>query len=283
MTQVAVPTSLRKIGTALRDVFVTVFLLVWTTGWLVGTAGLDVMIWRTFYGAAVALSYETVNGRVVRNVAIPKQDSKGNTYHTYRMAYAYEVGGRTYESNRMRLDRDDVPKEWARLHPVGSEVQVLYNPRQPAEAALEIHLTAGHLPADRNPLQRGRAVRVGDRFRVRQLGAVGAVPPDRPGCRDRQLHSRRAVARRESSAAAVDVPLALLPAGRRRRQHPRAGFPRGTRHAAGNPDGDMGDHPLVARPAVDAAVAAAGSAAGLIGSEIFVRERQRAAGEGVEQ
>src|SRR6476620_9261310 len=122
MAQVAVPTPLRQVGGFIRGTFTFAFMLVWTTGWLVGTVGLDAMVWRTFSRAVVALGYEKVTGKVVRNDAIPHTGSKGGTYYKYQIAYAYDVGGRTYESSRMRLDRDYVSEEWSQAHPVGSEV-----------------------------------------------------------------------------------------------------------------------------------------------------------------
>jgi hypothetical protein len=145
VTQVAAPKPLSRLGGFIRGTFTFAFMLVWTTGWLVGTVALDAMVWRTFSRAAIALGYQNVTGKVVRNDATSHTSSKGSTYYKYRIAYAYEVGGRTYESSRMRLDGDHVSEEWARAHPVGSEVGVFYDPRNPAEATLATHLTTADL------------------------------------------------------------------------------------------------------------------------------------------
>jgi uncharacterized protein DUF3592 len=69
----------------------------------------------------------------------------GGVYTTHTsygvdFAYRYEVNGLSFEATRFRYDKFFWTSEWAHnlvaVHPVGSRIQVFYNPQNPADAVL---------------------------------------------------------------------------------------------------------------------------------------------------
>ncbi|MFX8922250.1 hypothetical protein ABTN04_19515, partial [Acinetobacter baumannii] len=58
-----------------------------------------------------------------------------------RVAYRFEVGGQSFEGNRLDLARP-IPvdsaacQDWMTRHPVGSSVQVFYRAKDPSDNAL---------------------------------------------------------------------------------------------------------------------------------------------------
>jgi hypothetical protein len=61
-------------------------------------------------------------------------------------AYHYEVNGQSFEAGRFRYDKFFWTSEWAHnlvaAHPVGSQVQIFYNPQNPADAVLSAGMDA---------------------------------------------------------------------------------------------------------------------------------------------
>jgi hypothetical protein len=138
---------IQKLGLAVRNVFTTTFFLVWLIGWTLGTIGIDARCVTTIWRQTVSTAYPSVTGTVIISEKVPKVSSKGSHYDDARFRYAYEVGGRRYESDRKRFDseRGYVPLRWVTERPVGSTVRVFYDPKNPADAALETGVTGGDL------------------------------------------------------------------------------------------------------------------------------------------
>src|SRR5260221_8376143 len=124
---------------------VACFFLLWLAMWTVGTVSMDVAATKTFVRQTAALDYPQVTGTVVRNDRIPKITPKGNRYHEVRFAYAYEVGGRRYESDHLRFDERKADEQFADANPVGKRVPVFYDPIDPADAGLQTGLSGSDL------------------------------------------------------------------------------------------------------------------------------------------
>jgi hypothetical protein len=124
---------------------VACFFLLWLVMWTVGTVSMDVAATKTVVRQTAALDYPHVTGTVVRNDRIPKITPKGNRYHEVKFAYAYEVGGRRYESDHLRFDGRKADEQFADANSVGSTLSVFYNPRDPADAGLQTGLSGSDL------------------------------------------------------------------------------------------------------------------------------------------
>lgn len=100
--------------------------------------------WRT----SVAREWPQADGRILKsNVRVAESDRgprEGNTQPTYYpdIVFGYRVDGRDYTGQRVWLTGHDGSKNFddARAvmdaYPAGSAVKVLYNPEDPADAAL---------------------------------------------------------------------------------------------------------------------------------------------------
>lgn len=91
-------------------------------------------------------TWQSTSGRILRSEV---HDDGDNGYYPY-VAYSYTVAGTRYEADRLALgvtmtkgNRDN-PEIQQRLaaYPVGGQVTVHYNPRNPAKAVLEMQARA---------------------------------------------------------------------------------------------------------------------------------------------
>lgn len=95
--------------------------------------------------------WPSVEGRVTatRIAEIPGKDDWGGTDIQPEVTYAYSVKGVDYESERFgpHLSFADMSRPCARRkiaeYPVGSEVDVYYDPQDPSSAVLEAHVSRG--------------------------------------------------------------------------------------------------------------------------------------------
>ncbi|MCF8721342.1 DUF3592 domain-containing protein [Nitrospina gracilis] len=108
--------------------------------------GAVVYAWRVGKKAEAARFWPTTQGKVQRSSL--KLESGGgyqSNNSTYRadVRYRYRVGGRSYTSNKILIGGQlqmafrNRAEEHCRRYPVGTEVEVLYNPDNPQEACLE--------------------------------------------------------------------------------------------------------------------------------------------------
>lgn len=111
-----------------------------------------VLLWiainRQRKARSAARNWSMTMGQVIASGAQSYRSRSGNSggYHTmYRpyVSYTYNVGGRTYASDRMAMGMSlgygssSVAEQKAARYPAGATVQVYYNPDNPAEATLE--------------------------------------------------------------------------------------------------------------------------------------------------
>ena len=103
---------------------------------------------RAVARAKAAAGWPWVEGEVVGAYVTDREsrDDDGRIVRSYCpvVRYSYAVGGRAYESDRLRFGpkpwSDDRIRasEWLKPYPVGSRTRVRYDPEDPAESVLEI-------------------------------------------------------------------------------------------------------------------------------------------------
>lgn len=88
--------------------------------------------------------WQSTTGRIAVSRANGERQLKGGIVYYPFVKYEYRVNGQTYENNKIRLTdaregirhEETVQNNVTRDYPVGKEVQVYYNPDNPAESAL---------------------------------------------------------------------------------------------------------------------------------------------------
>lgn len=109
---------------------------------------------RARWQVSGARNWPSTTGRVLSSDMESRRVRSGNGYSTSHYAvvmYEYMVDGQRYQSNRLTLGTplgtsftSGVQKKLA-LYPVGSRVQVYYDPEDPTEAVLEVKAPAGNV------------------------------------------------------------------------------------------------------------------------------------------
>jgi hypothetical protein len=135
----------RRAGGLAYTTFAVAFMLLWLGLWTYSTILMDVGCVQTLARQSWATTFPSVPGTVVRIERIPRLTKSGTTVSDVRLFYAYTVAGRRYEGDRKRFVPGGFDLEWANAHPVGSELTVFYNARDPADAGLETGIRAGDL------------------------------------------------------------------------------------------------------------------------------------------
>jgi len=117
------------------------FFLIFGLFWTVLVGAFDAI---TIYGmvrSEQAKSWPAVTGTITHSEIERYTDSDGTTYSA-DLEYVYEVDGREYAATRYRFGgfTSSSDRSYAsgivRAHPVGAEVDVFYNPDDPADAVL---------------------------------------------------------------------------------------------------------------------------------------------------
>lgn len=95
-----------------------------------------------------AQSFPGTQGRILSGKVVQYTGSKGRIYYRASFSYRYQVNGQTYEGRRYRYDghpsfsSEDEANQMMLAHPPGSDVQVYYNPNDPADAVLSPSIDA---------------------------------------------------------------------------------------------------------------------------------------------
>ena len=131
------------------------FLCVGGLALIFGAVGIGVLILyrRGKQKAQESSAWPSVTGKVLEAEVSShtETDSEGESVEAYapRVVYEYVVNGVAYRGNRLAIgpvatsrSRHSAEQEVAR-YPLGGEVQVFYNPQNPAEAVLQTRLQAG--------------------------------------------------------------------------------------------------------------------------------------------
>ncbi|MHC4588421.1 MAG: DUF3592 domain-containing protein, partial [Planctomycetota bacterium] len=117
------------------------FMLVFTLFWSGIVSVFDGFLIYGGVRQARAESFPTVEGRITRSEITTHRDSEGGTTFGADIAFTYRVDGTAYTSDRYRYGEmsssdSSVASGVVRAHPVGANVRVFYNPRDPADAIL---------------------------------------------------------------------------------------------------------------------------------------------------
>lgn len=113
---------------------------------------------RRLLRAAASTRWASAPGAVVSSELVQREsrggDGPAGVRFSARVRYRYQVGERTYESERVALDEvprraDTAPRGTVERYAPGSQVTVRYDPRAPEQAVLEPGLTglSGLIPA----------------------------------------------------------------------------------------------------------------------------------------
>jgi hypothetical protein len=115
--------------------------------WSVVTLTFDIMLVRFAVQQAQTQSWPTASGRIESARVVTSTDSEGGTAYHAKISYGYTVNGQRHHGERIRFTTETSGSRSARRtvgkYPVGREVIVHFNPRDPAEAVLETSLICG--------------------------------------------------------------------------------------------------------------------------------------------
>lgn len=102
--------------------------------------GLAWYAWRQWAAVRESRSWPTTQGTILRTEITSWQGAQDTMYEPL-VRYTYEVGGQSYESERVRFGKFWETEEGARAildrYPLGGSVEVHYNPADPSAATLE--------------------------------------------------------------------------------------------------------------------------------------------------
>jgi hypothetical protein len=83
-------------------------------------------------------NFPSTTGQIIRSEVTHEANSKGRVFYDVNLVYHYEVGGWKFDSARyryaplVRCANPAWPQNIVNAHPIGSTVQVFYNPASPA-------------------------------------------------------------------------------------------------------------------------------------------------------
>ena len=99
---------------------------------------IDTSAGHQYYQQFESGKFPSVTGTITHS-ELQTHNSKGNTYYTAIIHYIYTVNGHTFAGDRLAFSEDEPTVSEltiANTHPVGSAVQVYYNPGDPNESLL---------------------------------------------------------------------------------------------------------------------------------------------------
>jgi hypothetical protein len=125
-----------------------VFLFIFTCFWSTLVLCFDVDIGRDLWKQFESSRYPIVMGRVTRSEVVSHRGSKSTSYSA-AIWYRYVLNDHSYDCERFRYVTSSSSYGWVtdlvNDHPVGSQVQVYFNPSDPADAVLSPDLEGGDL------------------------------------------------------------------------------------------------------------------------------------------
>ena len=118
-----------------------VFLVIFACFWSTFVVFFDVHIGRNLWNQFAYRNYPTATGEITHSEVTQHRGSKGGTTYGVDIRYRYAVNDRSFEGTRFRYSAES-SSDWAWAeravagHPVGSQAQVFYSPRNPQDAVL---------------------------------------------------------------------------------------------------------------------------------------------------
>lgn len=104
--------------------------------------GADVLAGMEFRDQWQSSNFASATGRVVRSKLEAHTTSKGGTSYSAVVVISWTVAGHAYRSSNFRF-RSPSSRQVVATHPVGSSVQVFYDPANPARAVIRRGVDAG--------------------------------------------------------------------------------------------------------------------------------------------
>jgi hypothetical protein len=113
-------------------------------------------VWFEIYGLSVIIhqyraeSFSVAKGNILSGEVVAGHRRHSSYYYSL-LRYSYQVNGKNYIGRRYRYDGKQSFSESAsaermvREHPVGSEIQVYYNPADPSDSVLSQRLEGGDI------------------------------------------------------------------------------------------------------------------------------------------
>src|ERR1700722_18228273 len=126
----------------MNGVFLFIFTCFWSTLVLCFDGGIGRDLWKQFESSR----YPIVMGQVTHSEVESHHGKKGTSYSA-AIWYHYVLNDHPYDSKRFRYVTSSSSYEWTadlvNAHPVGSQVQVYFNPSDPEDAVLSPDLEGG--------------------------------------------------------------------------------------------------------------------------------------------
>lgn len=118
-----------------------VFLILFACFWSTLVVLFDVHVGRNLCNQFAYRTYPTVTGEIIHSEVTQHRGSKGGTTYGVDIRYRYAVNDRHFEGKRYRYSAESSSDwSWAERavagHPVGSQAQVFYSPRNPQNSVL---------------------------------------------------------------------------------------------------------------------------------------------------
>jgi Protein of unknown function (DUF3592) len=118
-----------------------VFLVIFACFWSTFVVFFDVHIGCNLWNQFAYRNYPTTTGEITHSEVTQHRGSKGGTTYGVDIRYRYAVNDRPFEGRRFRYSAESSSdRAWAERavagHPVGSQAQVFYSPRNPQDAVL---------------------------------------------------------------------------------------------------------------------------------------------------
>jgi hypothetical protein len=116
-------------------------LILFALAWSSVCIAINCSIWHDYYKQFQSRNFPSVTGTITQSKLESHTTKKGQTYYEAVINYQYKVGDQTFHGDKLvfgEYESAHLPNDATTInsHPVGSEVQVYYNPGNPNEALL---------------------------------------------------------------------------------------------------------------------------------------------------
>jgi hypothetical protein len=114
------------------------FLILFAVCWSGLVLLMDWTIGHGYYKQLESRHFPSATGKITHSELQTHTSSKGTSYFAI-INYVYKVGGQTFMGDRLAFSEDEPalsPQTIIQSHPLGSAVQIYYNPRNPDESLL---------------------------------------------------------------------------------------------------------------------------------------------------
>src|SRR5215469_13885011 len=116
-------------------------LILFALAWSSVCMAINCSIWHDYYKQFESRNFPSVTGTITLSKLESHTSKKGGTYYEAVINYQYKVGDQAFRGDKLvfgEYESAHLPNDATTVnsHPVGSAVQVYYNPNNPDEALL---------------------------------------------------------------------------------------------------------------------------------------------------